>query len=302
MNVGWPLAIGDVHDRALAAAVKATLLTAYTPHHEVMVSSVGKDGAEGVQRMALAVLDEASGLGPGAGVVVPPLAAGHDFTDLQETVAHLRSPVGCPWDREQTLESLRQDLLSECVEVMEAIDLDAGDCDNGDHIAEELGDVLLLVTMMVQIAIDDGRFRMADVMGHIVSKLIRRHPHVFGDVDVAGSGEVTANWEAIKAQEKAEKGQRVESPLDGVPVHLPALEKARELQSKAAKAGLLDRAALARSMPALVALLGPQPDEETVGSVLWTLTALARENDVVAENALRRYAVAYRKAAEDGLR
>lgn len=306
VNVGWPLAILQVQDRDAAAKVMAALLAAYPPDHIVTVAYPPLGADADLQKIALSELDAASAFGPATSVYVPPLPPGRDFTDLQETVAHLRSPVGCPWDREQTLSSLRQDLLSECVEVLEAIDLDAGDGEysagqNGDHIAEELGDVLLIVTMMLQIAIDEGRFQMAEVADHIVRKLIRRHPHVFGDVNVTGSSDVIANWEAIKVQEKAEKGKRVDSPLDGVPAELPALEKARALQSKAAKAGLLDRSALAYSMPGLAELLGPEPDEVAVGEALWVLTALAREHGVVAENALRAYAVAYRRAAENRL-
>jgi tetrapyrrole methylase family protein/MazG family protein len=209
--------------------------------------------------------------------------------------------VGCPWDREQTLASLRKDLLSECVEVLEAIDLDTAGLDNPIHIAEELGDVLLLVTMMVQIAVDEGRFRMSNVVDQIVTKLIRRHPHVFGDVNVSGSEDVVVNWDAIKAQEKAEKGVLLESPFAGIPAELPALEKARELQSKAAKAGLLDRAALADSLPSLTSVFGLDISEDSIGEVLWVLAALAREHGIVAENALRRYAVTYRHKVEDSM-
>lgn len=299
-NVCWPLLAGRLHGKALARRVQQTLMVAYPADHQVALLSGGSEGETDATWMPLADLDRYDGYDHTTSLYVPPLESGSGYADLQETVAHLRAPDGCPWDREQTLQSLRQDLLSECVEVMEAIDLDAGGADNGAHIAEELGDVMLLVTMMVQIAIDEGRFRMADVMQSIVSKLIRRHPHVFGDVDVEGAGEVSANWDAIKAQEKAQKGQVVGSPLDGVPAHLPALEKARELQSKAAKAGLLDRTALAASMPELAALLGAEPDEEAVGRLLWVATALAREHGVVAENALRRYAVMVRAQVEGG--
>lgn len=299
VNVCWPLLIGHLHDRALAAGVKQTLTNAYPDDHEVVVIHAEGTAGPALRRVALGELDQADGFDHPTNLFVPPLESGSSFTSLQEIVAHLRAPEGCPWDREQTLATLRRDLLGECVEVMEAIDLDAGGEDNSAHIAEELGDVMLLVTMMVQIAIDEDRFHMADVMHHIVTKLIRRHPHVFGDTAVDGASDVAANWDAIKAQERAVNGQTEASPVDGVPVHLPALEKARDLQSKAAKAGLLDRAALARSMPELKALLGPELDERTVGELLWTLTALAREHGVNAENALRQHAVMYRARLED---
>jgi tetrapyrrole methylase family protein/MazG family protein len=302
VNVGWPLLVLRVRDGGVADEIRSTLLAAYPEEHEVIVLSAQGEGARKTHvRVTLDALSEVEGLSDTSSVYIPPLPAGKDFTDLQDTIAHLRSPVGCPWDREQTLASLRKDLLSECVEVLEAIDLDMERLDNRAHIAEELGDVLLLVTMMVQIATDDGRFRMSDVVDQIVTKLIRRHPHVFGDASVSGSDDVVANWDAIKAQEKAEKGVLVESPLAGIPAELPALEKARELQSKAAKAGLLDRAALAGSLPSLTGMLGPDISEDSVGELLWVLAAFAREHGIVAENALRRYAVTYRHKVEDSL-
>ncbi|BAM01700.1 MazG family protein [Caldilinea aerophila] len=225
---------------------------------------------------------------------MPPLPPHSSFTALQELVAHLRAPEGCPWDREQTLASLRSDLLDECAELLEAIDAEAFVDDNSAAICEELGDVLLSATMMTQIATEEGRFRMADVVRGVVTKLIRRHPHVFGDVTVSGVEHVLANWDTIKAQEKTEKGVPSD-PLDGVAPALPALEKARKLQSKAAKAGLLDRAALAQANPALVALLGDAPDERKVGQILWELTALANLHGVNAEDALRSFVVMMRK-------
>ncbi len=214
-----------------------------------------------------------------------------------------RAPDGCPWDREQTLTSIRHDLLGETVEVLEAIDIEEANSeeagiDNGEHIAEELGDVLMLATMMTQIAAEDGRFQMADVITNIVEKLIRRHPHVFGDQSVNGTDEVAVNWDAIKVQEKAGKGLAPAGPLDGVPAQLPALEKARKLQGKARKAGLLDRQALATSEPGLLDWLGPQPDDQAIGAALWALVALADENGVNAEGALRAQAVKYRQTVE----
>jgi uncharacterized protein YabN with tetrapyrrole methylase and pyrophosphatase domain len=135
---------------------------------------------------------------------------------------------------------------------------------------------------------------MADAVHSIVTKLIRRHPHVFGATAVDGVQTVLANWDAIKAEEKAAKGLASGHPLDGVPAALPALEKARQLQSKAAKAGLLDRAALAQASPALAALFGEAMDEQQLGELLWRLVALAHKAGLNAEDALRTYAVQYR--------
>ena len=296
VETSLPLLIVGVDSPVVAATLKERLLNAYPAQHPATLVLPAENGAA-LQTMSafLGEIDRLAEVKPGAALYIPPLDRG-DFTDLQEIVARLRAPDGCPWDRVQTLATLRQDLLGEAVEVLEAIDAEQDGRDNSAHIAEELGDVLLLVAMMTQIATEEGRFQMADVIRHIVTKLIRRHPHVFGDVSVNGVDEVFANWDEIKAQEKAERGEAVAHPLDGVPAYLPALEKARRLQAKAAKAGLLDREALAASNPGLVALVGDDPDEARVGELLWTLVALAKEHDINAENALRAYAVAFRRA------
>jgi XTP/dITP diphosphohydrolase len=182
---------------------------------------------------------------------------------------------------------------------MEAIDLEVDGRDNSRHIAEELGDLYLVASMLTQIATEEGRFQIGDVMRGVVTKLIRRHPHVFSDVEVSGVDNVLSNWDAIKAQEKAEQGI-APHPLDGIPAALPALEKARKLQSKASKLGWLDRTALANADPTLAAAVGPALDEERLGSLLWQLVAIAHRHDLNAENALRSYAAHYRATAGAG--
>jgi tetrapyrrole methylase family protein/MazG family protein len=164
---------------------------------------------------------------------LPALGQMSSFEQFQEIIAHLRAPEGCPWDKEQTHRSLRQYLLEEAHEVLEAID-----ADDTKALAEELGDLLLQVVLHTQIAIDDGEFRMGDVLSHVNRKLIHRHPHVWGDVSVTGAGEVLKNWDALKAEEQAQNGkQKRESLLDGVPKGLPALLQAYQYQAKAAKQG-----------------------------------------------------------------
>ncbi|MEM7539422.1 MAG: MazG family protein [Chloroflexota bacterium] len=230
---------------------------------------------------------------------IPPVEEYGSFSALQELIAHLRSPEGCPWDRKQTLASLREDLLEECMEVLEAIDYDLnGDTDNGLHIAEELGDLLMSATLMVQIASEGQRFQMADAVRGIVTKLIRRHPHVFAQVEVDGIDQIYMNWDAIKAQEKAAKGEVVNSVFDGIPPRLPALEKARKLQSKASKAGLLDRKALVHEFAQSFPELAEQLSEKRLGAHLWQLVAFAYEQGWNAENALREYGVQYRASQE----
>ncbi len=188
--------------------------------------------------------------------------------------------------------------MGECAEVIEAIDAEQTGADNTANIVEELGDLYLTATMMVQIATEEGRFLLGDAMEQVVAKLIRRHPHVFGATEVGGVDDVLANWDAIKAQEKATRGVTPHL-LDGVPAALPALAKARALQSKAHKAGLVDRTALAQENQALADALGSAPDEASIGRALWQIVALARTHDVDAEDALRSFAVAFREQHRD---
>src|SRR5215212_532146 len=153
--------------------------------------------------------------------------------DLLAVMTKLRSPTGCPWDREQDHMTLRFHAVEEVYELMDAIE--AGD----DHeMAEELGDLLLQVVFHCQLASERGAFDFEKVARHITDKLIRRHPHVFGDVKVKNVDQVWANWEKIKRAEK--KGTKHERPsaFDGIPKHLPALLRAEKLLKKARKAGL----------------------------------------------------------------
>lgn len=149
------------------------------------------------------------------------------WQQLVNVVARLRSPTGCPWDREQTLETIKPFTLEETYELLEAID-----SGNDPEIVEELGDVLLQVVLDSQIAADEGRFDLIDVIERITSKLIARHPHVFGDVEARTASEVKQHWDRIKQQEK----QR-ESIFDGLPIALPALARAARIADKAARVG-----------------------------------------------------------------
>jgi MazG family protein len=150
---------------------------------------------------------------------------------LLDIMDKLRDPGGCPWDTEQSLRSLTPYLLEEAHEVIEAIE--SGDAA---HHREELGDLLFQVVFQSRIAKDEGKFDFAAVCDGIADKLVRRHPHVFGDVTVSGSGEVVRNWERIKADERKEKGQE-RSAIGGVPVSLPALVRAERLTEKAGAVG-----------------------------------------------------------------
>ncbi len=154
----------------------------------------------------------------------------YGLKDLEDIVAILRAPGGCPWDGEQTHESIRRDLLEESCEVIEAIDEQ-----NPDHLKEELGDLLLQVFMHAEMEKEQGRFTVDDVADGICKKLIYRHPHVFGTVDVSGTDEVLVNWEELKRQEKGQ--ETYTDTLNAVAKSLPALWRAEKVQKKAKKAG-----------------------------------------------------------------
>lgn len=157
----------------------------------------------------------------------------YSYEDFLEIIRLLRSPEGCPWDREQTHLSLRPCLMEEAAEVMAGIRIfeESGDYDN---LREELGDVLLQVVMHARIAEEEGIFTMEDVVSEVAEKMVRRHPHVFGDVTVEDSGQVLENWEEIKKREKEGK-KHLDTPLREIPPELPALTRAQKVLKKADK-------------------------------------------------------------------
>jgi tetrapyrrole methylase family protein/MazG family protein len=224
-------------------------------------------------------------------VYIPVLRApvARELARFVEQVAILRAE--CPWDREQTHESLRRHLLEESYEVLEAIDnLDVESGEGYDHLEEELGDLLFQVLFHSQLAAEQGQFTIADVATTVHEKLRLRHPHVFGDVEVDGSEAVVRNWEQIK---KTEKGR--ESVFDGVPDALPALLFALKVQKKAATLDVTD---LVES-PDLMASnrLGEgSVDAESIGQLLFAVVNEARRADVDPETALRAAAIRFRDA------
>ncbi|NNM67052.1 MAG: nucleoside triphosphate pyrophosphohydrolase [Spirochaetales bacterium] len=211
------------------------------------------------------------------------------FEGLVEIFRTLRGPEGCPWDRAQTHQSLLPYLREESVEVAEAVA-----ANDPLHLAEELGDVLLQVLLHAQIAAESGAFTIDDVIKILSEKMIRRHPHVFGNAQVENSNEVIAQWEKIKAEEKLKAGGNLQvSLLDKVSKDQPALSRAQELQRRAAKAGfrwpnLIQ--ALAKVHEELSEFLGEDPSspkqQEELGDLLFAVVALGREAGLSAEEAL----------------
>ncbi len=229
------------------------------------------------------------------------------FDDLVATMARLRAPGGCPWDREQTHRSLRPYLLEETYETLEAID--AG---SPQQLCGELGDLLLQVVFHAQMAAEAGTFTIDDVVTGLTDKLIRRHPHVFGNVSVRGSGDVLANWETIKARERTE-GLHGASPetdtiasgsaLDGIPRALPALALAQQLQKRAARKGFTWpdlRAALDKVREELAEVEAAAGGEggadvaEELGDLLFAVANLPRYLHLDGEQTLRDACATFR--------
>ena len=204
--------------------------------------------------------------------------------DLVKVMARLRGPGGCPWDREQTHETLARHLLEETHELIEAID--AGD---SEAIRDELGDLLLQVVFHAEIASDDGRWDVDGVARRLIEKLVHRHPHVFGEVEVSGAEEVLTNWEKLKAAEVTGPRPGVE---EEIPATLPALARAAKVQRRAAGWGVewgSPQAAVAALREEVGELSGASDDaEREIGEVLFAAVAAARKLGVDAESALRR--------------
>ena len=230
------------------------------------------------------------------------------FQTLVDIVERLRAPGGCPWDREQTHASLKRNLLEECYEVLEAIDQGTAQA-----LSEELGDILVQVAFHAQIAREAGEFDLADVLSQVNRKLVRRHPHVFGEAEVTDAREVERNWEKLKEAEKNKEGGS-RSPVDGIPKDLPALTYAQLMQDRVGRAGfewddisgVLDKVVEEVEELRRAASQGEKALE--LGDLLFTLVNLSRWLNIQAEDALRqanrrfqgRYTTMERLAADRG--
>ena len=218
--------------------------------------------------------------------------SGAKFEGLLELMARLREPGGCPWDREQTLQSLRPYLIEEAYEVLDAIERE-----DWAHLPEELGDLQLQIVFQAQMASESGLFSIEDVIDAISRKLIRRHPHVFGEESIDTAGRVVKRWEEIKAEEKAERGTRAGSILDETPRHQPAVLEAYDLGKRASRKGFdWERyedliAKLREEAEELAAArAGGDTDnlEDEVGDLLFMAVNIARFLKVNPELALKR--------------
>lgn len=297
LETGRPALVTHLQGQTLATRLKRTLLNAYPDQHPVRLVQAAGAPAERVWSCPLVELNHQPNLAEPTTLFLPAAAVDGSFSTFQDTIAHLRSPVGCPWDRQQTHRSLRPYLLEETYEVLEA--LDAGDAT---ALVEELGDLLLQILLHAQIATEAGEFKMSEIIGYINRKLWRRHPHVFSDVVVNGVAEVTANWEAIKRAEKQERGNHrgadeltdpSPSALAGVPKGLPALAEALAISKKAVRVGfewpniegVLDK--LVEEAHEIVQATEPENLEAEIGDLLFSVVNLARWRQIDPESALR---------------
>ena len=304
----YPVLVCQVYSDRVASACKLLLMERYPDDHPVrIVLNAGVPGQERLIETTLAAMDRGHSINHLACVYLPPLeplALPREFNSLVYVMGRLRGPGGCPWDREQTHDSIKHHLLEEAYEAVDA--MDAGD---PEILAEELGDLLLQVVFHSQLAVSDEEFTLGDVVGHIVSKLVRRHPHVFGDVQVTGAEHVVRNWEVIKAGEREAKAkagrkfdsaQAAEQGLEGtglllsVPRAMPALERAQQLQVRSSRVGF-DWTNIEGVFEKVREELGELEVEESrerrteeMGDLLFVLVCLAEWMGINAEEALRR--------------
>lgn len=292
-----PSLIHQLFDRDTVTTLKLQLLEVLPAEHPVTVLSALGTPAESVRNMSLTQLDHRP-FGYLDTLYVPPVAALEDLRrmdGLVHVVATLHAPDGCPWDREQTHLSLRPHLLEESYEALEAIDRE-----DPAALAEELGDVLLQVLMHAEVGSRNETFVLADVVEHIARKLIRRHPHVFGEGTAATADEVYQNWEQLK---KAEKPRA--SVLDGVPESMPALAASQSIQGRARRVGFdwpdvegpLEK--LREEIGEFARAAGASERSDEFGDILFVLVNIADHLGLDAEQSLRGANTKFRRRFGD---
>lgn len=293
-----PALLADLEPSNLAD-VAQTLRSRYPADHPlILVLQVGHP-TQATRDVPLALLDQQMDLAAPCWVylaALPIQADVHGLATVQWVMERLAGPFGCPWDREQTHASLRPFLLEETHETLEALD-----AQDWPSVRDELGDLLLQIVFHAELARQTGTFDLGDVAAAITHKLIRRHPHIFGDVAVSDSAEVLQNWEAIKATERAEQGKTDrKSLLDGIPATLPLLATAQTIGRKVAKVGFdwptID-GVWAKIEEELAEVRAAAPAEQAgeLGDVLFAIADLGRWLGVDAESALRMTIAKFRR-------
>ncbi|MGA9233011.1 MAG: nucleoside triphosphate pyrophosphohydrolase, partial [Exiguobacterium oxidotolerans] len=279
--------IGQVYDAFVAGDLKVMLMERYPDEHPVTLVTAAGTSKQHVMTVPLYELDRVTMLSNLTTVYVPPVteekALNRDFATLKDIIARLRGEGGCPWDQEQTHESLKKHLIEESYELLEAIDLQ-----DDNLMIEELGDVLLQVMLHAQIGLDEGYFDIRDVIGSVSDKMIRRHPHVFAETTVDSAADVVANWQTIKSQEKPERKYL----LDGVTKGAPALMRAEQIQKKVAKVGFewdTVSGALEKVQEEIRELQEAAPKEQLAefGDLLFSLALVGKYMGLSGEEALQ---------------
>src|SRR5690625_459456 len=283
----------QVYDRFIASEVKLALLEDLPADYQVTIVEAAGSEMEKLTTMPLEELDHTLEVNNLTSVYIPPAPTqllNHTFSRLREIITALRAPGGCPWDREQTHETLREYAIEEVYELIDAIDQQ-----DDEGIVEELGDVLLQVMLHSQVGEDDGYFMIDDVIKAVTDKMIHRHPHVFANAEADTVEQVYKNWDALKQEEKG--GGKHQSMLDGVPKSLPSLAKASKLQKKAAKVGFdwTDVKDIWDKVEEEILEVNEASDrkehdevEQEFGDVLFVLANLARYYKINPEIALNR--------------
>ncbi len=291
-----PALIAQLYSPMVAGEVKITLMAQYPDEHPVILVHAAGTPEEVVETLPLYQIDQSAHTGLLTTLYLPPVGDFTSFEGFQELIAHLRAPEGCPWDREQTHQTLRKNLLEETYEALNAIDLD-----DPAEMQEEFGDLLLQIVLQTQIASEEGDFNMTDVIRGIHTKLIRRHPHVFSDMDLSDADAVIKNWERIKAAERNENQQQQKGLLDGIPTAMPALSVADNYQNRAARVGF-DWPSVEGVFSKLEEEIGELKAAETAsarteefGDLLFALVNLARWWEIDAESALRETNTKFRR-------
>jgi len=283
-----PALIAQIYSTSVASDVKLTLMEVYPDEHPVKLVHAAGSRLQVVESLPLFEIDRSTHIGLLTTLYLPPLQSGTSFEAFQEIIARLRAPAGCPWDREQTHQTLRPHLLEETYEALSALD-----ADDPEHMREEFGDLLLQIVLHAQIASESGEFNMSQVIKGIYEKIIRRHPHVFSDWQVDGVGNVLQNWEKLKAAERETNGETKKGLLDGVALALPALTQAQEIQGRAARIGfdwptiqgVVDK--ICEECAEFVNAADDPARMAEIGDLLFALVNLARRCDIDAESALR---------------
>ena len=275
-----PLCVQELDHPIIAGEVKLRLTEIYPESHAVTLATMQPDGHYHLRTFPLGELDRCRKLFAGSVLLVPPVAfeqlTRYDYRDLVYIMERLRAPGGCPWDREQTHESLKGDLIEECYELNDAID----EQDDA-HIVEELGDVLMDVVFHSVIANEQGRFNERDVTDGIVKKMIYRHPHVFGTEHADSTSDVLKRWDELKQKEKNRKTQK--EVLCAVPKRFPALMRSSKVQKRARKVGF-DWNDAQEALPKVTeelnelkaAMCGDGSIEEEAGDLLFAIVNVIR--------------------------